>query len=119
MSGAVFYRGACVTVFDLAWKMSGRAHERGRSSRIVVLERPRWAGFRVDRVLGLTRSLGEAGAEAPVGWDRAFLRGTVEWNGRAVGILDIDRLMVSEQTNARSGRPAGVPVSTVPPDAGD
>ncbi len=101
--GAVFYRGTCVTVFDLGWILTGRSLETPASSRIVVLKDPAWASVLVDGVAGLVRDRAR-GAAVPDRLslrDAHFVTGSIEWNQDTVAVVDVAAVVRAEQAGVQ------------------
>ncbi len=99
VSGTVFLRGTCITVFDLGWKLTGHSIVSSRRSRVVVLREPKWAAFLVDGVIALARDCtGQtADPDRSPGRDAPFIAGSVEWNQRALAVLDVQGILGSER----------------------
>lgn len=105
VSGVVFYRGTCVTLLDLGWKLTGTPVGSSSSRRIVVLREPAWAGLLVDSALALASASMENTADPRqrVGRDARYVLGTIAWNKRSVAVLDVRGVIASEAFGGRQG----------------
>jgi chemotaxis signal transduction protein len=102
VTGAMFFRGVCVTVFDLCWILTGRRTEPSRSSRIIVLKEPDNVALLVDRVLALVTGHVQPLPESPrpLGRGQQYVGGEIEWRDQAVGVINVRKVVTHEERPA-------------------
>lgn len=102
VDGVVNLRGRVIPVINLRTRFGMPPAEQGRSARIVVLEIDgHTVGAAVDAVSEVLR-ISTASVEAPgatlTGPDTTHLRGIAKLEDRLIILLDLDRLLVNEET---------------------
>jgi purine-binding chemotaxis protein CheW len=109
--GVVNLRGRTVPVIDLKRRLRLGTTSVGEESRVVVVEYgAKVLGLMVDRVAQVLRLPSEQIDAAPEQTGRleeSFTRGVGKMNDRMVIILDLGRIIGSQQQTHSAGRPAG------------
>lgn len=102
IDGIINFRDKVIPVVDLRRRFGLEPGEVGMESRIVVFEHPsRSAGLLVDSVRAVTQIGGEQLEPAPasrVGIAGKFLYGLGRMDGKLVTLLDIEKILDSEES---------------------
>ncbi len=101
VAGAMFFRGACVTVYDLGWILARCPVKPSRSSRIIVLREPNRASLLVERILTLISGAGEPIDSPDLSLGR-YVNGQIRWLDRLVKIIDVHGLLRLEADRAEA-----------------
>ena len=118
IAGVMFFRGRCLTVIDMGWRLMERHVPLSNSARVVVLRVPQAAALLVEGISGLTTNALEDPSEPfhPVGRESRYVVGRVRWNDRTLSVVDSSKLVSPEtrETTLRTGvcavvRSAGPP----------
>lgn len=113
VEGIINLRGSVIPVIDLRRRFGLPPGERGRHTRIVVVEIGRvMVGLVVDgvsEVLRIPAGAIEPPSEVIAGVDTEFIRGIARVDSRLVILLDPERILARDERRSLEEVPAGLP----------